>query len=543
MKKKLRVLEISMIAICVIMLRGATASPAQAQNAEPLKISMNFQDTDIHQIIGFIRDITGKVVVVDEQVKGTITIVAQDTLSVDEAMRVLSSALKAKGFTMVSTDQVTRIVPVEESRQTNVETRIGKNMDDVPEDDKVITQVIPLERAQAATVRADLKSMVGASGEILHSESSNSLIITDAAANIKRLLTIINYIDADSVTQKQIKVFTLDYARSPDIAALLSQLPKNTDIPVKDLPGAPKDGSIDESPVRLSGELTVLADERSNSILVATPPSNFPAVEKIVRSLDRMLSQVLIETIIMEVTLTDTTKIGMEWYFEKFRSINGENYSAQSSLDLNLDSENFGVKTNILKEGGALELLNFLLKTEEKINILSTPMIMTSDNKEASINVGTEVPYLKETRRSTGDTKDYVYDYRDVGIGLKVTPHINSDRYIVLDIHQEIKKLGPQTLFDAFIVISRTADASLIIKDRQTVVLGGLMRDDKTRTKSKVPILGDLPLVGNAFSKTSVETEKTELLVFITPYIITNAEEMEEVTQNQKDHLKKLSKD
>lgn len=540
-----RTITVSSLLILCVILAGAAFLPAatgeqEKGGPESLTISMNFQNTDIRQIIDFIKDITGRVIVVDERVKGTVTIVARDRMAVGDALKVLNSALKAKGYTLVRTDRVTRVIPVEESVQSNVETHIGAEPAKVEEDDIVITQVVPLERVAAAQLRADLKSLVGEHGDMVNSDGANSLIITDTAANVKRVMRIIEYLDRESVVKSEIKVYTLDYARAAELAAILSQLPKNTEIPLK----TPSEAAAGEkgAPVRLYGEMTVLADERSNSLIVATSPSNFASVETILKSLDSMLSQVLIEVVIMEVSLTGVTQMGMEWYFEKTRTIEGKSHTMSADLDLDLADENFGLKTSILREGGAIDFLNFLLKTEEKINILSTPMIMTSDNKKASINVGSEVPYLKETRRSTGDTRDYVYEYRDVGIGLEVTPHINDQRFVVLDIRQEIKKLGPKTLFDAYIIISRTAEASVVVKDRQTVILGGLIRDDTTKTKHKVPFLGDLPVIGSLFRKTSVDTEKTELLVFITPYIVTSAEEMQEITDHHKQIMQKLPK-
>ena len=144
--------------------------------------------------------------------------------------------------------------------------------------------------------------------------SPNSLIITDSAANVKRLLKIIDHLDVESVVKKQIKVYSLNYSNAEQLAALLSQLPKNTDIPVSELPGpaAAESGEAGDAPVRLYGELTVLPDSRSNSLVIATAPSNFKAIDSILARLDSMLNQVLIEAIIMEVSLTEDTKMGMK---------------------------------------------------------------------------------------------------------------------------------------------------------------------------------------------------------------------------------------
>jgi general secretion pathway protein D len=292
--------------------------------------------------------------------------------------------------------------------------------------------------------------------------------------------------------------------------------------------------------LEISGELTVLADERSNSLVIATAPQNFSAIEELIESLDGMLSQVLIEVLIIEASLDTDTKMGIEWTLLKQRTVSGDTHVGSVATDWNLASEAFGLKGSILESEGANKLLGFLLDNQERINILSTPMILTSDNKEATITVGSEVPYLKETRRSTGDTKDFVYEYRDVGIKLTVTPHINDERFVNLDVHQEIKKIGAQTLFDAFIIISREADATVVARDGQTVVLGGLMRDDETITRNSIPFLGDLPLIGKLFRNKDTVGEKTELLVFITPYVVTSQDEIDAITNKQKARLNSI---
>jgi general secretion pathway protein D len=520
----------------------AAAAPAGAPAQQTIR--MNFQDADIRHIIKFIQDVTGDTILVDSNVKGTITIASDTLLPLDQALEVLNSALRAKGFTMVRSENIIRIIPLEQSKQTNVPTRIGEGFSDIPENESIITQVIPIKQVDAAKVRADLKALVSEHGEIVNNEESNSIIITDTSANVKRLMEIIDFLDRESPRRMQIKVFTLDYAKATDMANLISKLPRSsggageTDA-AGQTPAAPA-SNPSGSGLEITGELTVLADERSNSLVVATYPSNFPAIESLVKSLDGMLSQVLIEVLIIEASLDSDTKMGMEWTMLKQRTVSGDSVTGAASTDWNLASEQFGLKGQILKDGGASQLLGYLIENQERINILSTPMIVTTDNTEAQITVGSEVPYLKETRRSTGDTKDFVYEYRDVGIKLTVTPHINDQRFVNMDIHQEIKKLGAQTLFDAFIIIQREADASVVVKDGQTIVLGGLMRDDETITRNSVPFLGDLPLVGKLFRTKRTVGEKTELLVFITPYVVANQQEIDDLTIKHQERMNKL---
>lgn len=542
-------------AVCIALMMVAvwhSLTRAQ-QNAEPQFIRMNFQDADIKLIIKFIQDVTGATVIVDGDLKGTVTIASDTALPLDQAMEVLNSALSARGYTMVhAPNNVIRIVPLDQSKQTSVPTNIGTDYQSLPESEQIVTQVVPITHVDADKIRADLKALVGEHGEILHNEASNTVIITDTAANVRRIMQIISFLDREPARRMQIRVYTLDYAKAKDLAALIAQLPKSSGgvpaaavsaMPSTDTPApAPASASTKATTgtLEISGELTVLADERSNSLVIATAPQNFTAIEELIESLDGMLSQVLIEVMIIEASLDTDTKMGIEWTLLKQRTVSGDTHVGSASTDWNLANQTFGLKGSILESEGANKLLGFLLDNQERINILSTPMILTSDNKEATITVGSEVPYLKETRRSTGDTKDFVYEYRDVGIKLTVTPHINDERFVNLDVHQEIKKLGAQTLFDAFIIISREADATVVARDGQTIVLGGLMRDDETITRNSIPFLGDLPLIGKLFRSKDTVGEKTELLVFITPHVVTSQDEIDAITNKQKSRLNSI---
>lgn len=539
-----------------------TAAPAPAGNFSAIpekaggKVLMDFQDADIRQIISFMQDATGRIIIADSEVKGTITIASSAQLTVEEAMDVLNSALKAKGYTMVQADNIIRIIKLDESKQTNVPTEIGGKYMDIAGSEQVITRVVPLSHVDAEKIRADLKALVGKDGEILSNQESNSIIITDTSANVKRLLQIIEFLDRESPRQIQIRVYNLDYAKAKDLAALISQLPKSsggtpaaqeavkkgtTTYPSAEAQeSAPTTAKSVTGALQISGEITVLADERSNSLIIATAPQNFASIEKLIESLDRMLSQVLIEVVIMEASLDNSSGAGVEWNLLKQIIAGDSAYQGNGKLDYQLAAQTFGLKAQLLKANGAGQLLAFLMKQKQNINILSTPIILTSDNQEASILVGSEVPYLKETRRSVGDTLDYVYEYKNVGIQLKVTPHINEQRFVVMDIHQEIKKLGPQTLFNAYIIISREADAKVVAKDNQTVVLGGLIGDDKTTTKNSVPFFSKIPLLGKLFDYNTTTGEKTELLVFITPHVVANQAEIDKITKEQQERMKTL---
>ena len=285
----------------------------------------------------------------------------------------------------------------------------------------------------------------------------------------------------------------------------------------------------------LTGNVKIVADEDTNSLLITTFVRNFPSVEKLIKQLDVLLPQVLIEAQIIEVTLDDESAFGVEWMWEQGTTINERAYRQDGSTDFGLVDEIFGLKYGILSE--KLDTMLHALTKDTRVNILSTPRIMTKNNQEAIINVGQEVPFLVSTQETATGGVLTSTDYRNVGVILTVTPRINRSGAVSLDLNQQINSLIEFTLFDAPIISTREATASVTINDRQTMVIGGMIKDDKTETVHKISFLGDIPLLGKLFRRTDTRIEKTELMVFITPHVVYSGEGAERVTKEQKDKL------
>ena len=183
-------------------------------------------------------------------------------------------------------------------------------------------------------------------------------------------------------------------------------------------------------------------------------------------------------------------------------------------------------------------LLAFILDSQEHSKVISTPKILSSNNQESTITVGQEIP-IKES--SVTDVVNNIttvnFKYEDVGLQLKVTPRISQDNYVNLKVHAELKDLSAQTLFDASIINTREADATVIVPDGHTVVLGGLIRDNDSVIENKIPLLGDIPFLGHFFKKTTTTLLKTELLIFLTPHVLKNTQELLQITSTAKAKL------
>lgn len=285
----------------------------------------------------------------------------------------------------------------------------------------------------------------------------------------------------------------------------------------------------------LTGQVTAIPDPNTNSIIVVTTPENADLIRNILDQLDKIPEQVMIETIIVEATLDSTSRLGIEWKFANEKLFNS-NTTGTGQTD-------FGQQTNPPQQGFRYTLtgnnLNVFLnafKNDSKFQVLSTPRIFTSNNVEAEINISQRVPYVLNSRQDVNGNFTFNYGFEDVGIVLTVTPRITSNGYVTMDVVQTANDLQGYTDFNAPIINQRTADTTISVRDGETAVLGGIIRSTVNASTRKVPILGDLPLLGNLFKSTSKQKQKTELLVFLTPRVVRDPEEarrLREESQNQ----------
>ena len=393
---------------------------------------------------------------------------------------------------------------------------------------------------------------------------TNSVMITTTAQQMEAVGKLIEQLDRDIADfAEDTRIFTLEHADAANVSAVLNEL-LSTELFERQAAtrtsfigggfggfgsglgggfggrslstGALGSSAQTADAARgLTGNVKIVADEETNALLITTFVRNFPAVEKLVKQLDVLLPQVLIEAQIIEVTLDDNSVFGVEWMWEQGTTVNDKTYQQEGTTDFGLTDEIFGLKYGILS--GKLDAMLHALTKDTKVNILSTPRIMTKNNQEAVINVGQAVPFLVSTQETATGGILTSTDFRDVGVILTVTPRINRSGTVSLDVNQQINSLVEFTLFDAPIISTREASAFVTIKDKQTMVIGGMIKDDKTETVHKIPILGDIPLLGKLFHRTDARIEKTELMVFITPHVVYTDADADRVTAEQREKL------
>lgn len=276
----------------------------------------------------------------------------------------------------------------------------------------------------------------------------------------------------------------------------------------------------------LSGQVTVIPDPNTNSLIIVTGPENVDLIRQILEQLDRIPEQVMIETIIVEATLDESSKMGVEWQYVQDKAFgnSGTTGTARSDFGLGTAAATLQGFKYTLTGGNLTSFLN-ALKTDQKFQVLSTPRIFTSNNVEAEINISQRVPYVLSQREDPNGNLTFNYAFLDVGIVLTVTPRITSNGYVTMDVTQTANELQGFTTFNAPIVNTREATTTVSVKDTETVILGGIIRKSVNTTTRKIPLLGDIPILGNLFKSTDKQDVRTELMVFLTPRIVRDEDE------------------
>jgi general secretion pathway protein D len=301
----------------------------------------------------------------------------------------------------------------------------------------------------------------------------------------------------------------------------------------------------------IEGDLTIIPDPDTNSLIIRTSPRNYPAILALINKLDLFPQQVLIEVLIVDLSVDESTDIGVDWAAKGTAgstTVQGGVNQATTGATL---GDSIGTATASFLQGGSFIIGDpdkviarlQVFASDSKANILANPILVTADNKAANIAITDEIPIVQEasTPSGGGAVVTSSVEYRSVGIKLEITPKINSENFVNLKILQEISSrgtdVGTQPSFN-----TRQVNTEVVLKDNQVLIMGGLMRTDSTDTVSGVPFLKDLPLVGKLFGTETTTLKKTELMIFITPHVISSKEDSQFVTRQFKNRLHGLKK-
>lgn len=614
------------------------------------KITINFVDVDIATVIRFISEITGKNFIFDERVKGKVTIIAPSKLSKDEAFNLFTSVLELKGFTILPTANVYKIIPSSIAKQSGIE--IVKKPDGVNE--AYIVRLIPLNFISAREALPFFQPLVSKDGHISAFGPGNTLLVVDTALNIEKILDILKAIDIEQEVI-QPEIVYLKYAQAEVVAQMLRQdaFKKGPPTPTTPRPtppvpevarvipdtrlnalvllGSPAEREEDKRLIalldvpppeassrinvyylenadavelakvlegilkapppgqppgaipppgqppgavyhELAGRVAVTPDKATNSLIIMASPADYQNLIQIVKQLDRRPRQVFVEAMIAEVSIDKLLELGTRWRatarsggepvvvggvgtidISTIQSIisglAGLTVGGIGNLfDISVTQPD-GTTTTLTIPGFAL--LFSLSEFEGAVNVLSTPHILTSDNKEAEIIVGENVPFRAKLERESTTTAQPLLqsiERKDVGITLRLTPQISEGDYVKLNIYQEISAIASTPTLGGveaadIITTKRAAKSQVVVKDKQTIVIGGLIQDKDIETLNKVPLLGDIPLLGWLFKFKSNKRQKTNLMVFLTPKIVKEFEDLEELKRDKEKEFRERTGD
>ena len=542
--------------------------------------TLNFKDVDISEFLNIMSQLIGKNIIIDEKVRGKITISSAKKIPVNEAFNLLKSILEVKGLAVVETANLLKIIPIKQAVKKNVEIIVDGRKRMLPDKgEKTITYLFEVKFADANEISTVLRSLKSQFIDIVVYRPLNTIILSGTSTEINGLIKIAAALDKsveeelldERVAKGNIHVVHLENADAESLANVLSRIPFSEKALIDRTPQIRK--PIQKSPKarrtiraqktapvqKPKTKLSIIANKETNSLIITATPEEFREIKRIIKELDIVREQVLIEALIVEVSAESGWGLGVDWMLG---NQSGNNLYGGSSImgtppSYTTPPGMTGRKAFVpLAQGFQLgylsdrSVLGYVLLnasgTDKNFNILSTPQILTVDNQEAELNVGEEIPVPTTNRISDTGVQFYTYEYKSVGVKLKITPHITRKEKITLDFYLEVNSvLGQTTVLEGGSIIppklgKRDFNTKISILDGKTIVVGGLITNNKLVEETKVPGLGDIPLLGWFFKRKSVEYRKTNLLVFLTPHIVTKQKRIDAITEQKKEEQRRL---
>ena len=406
----------------------------------------------------------------------------------------------------------------------------------------------------------------GAGPKFIPDARTNILIVLAGQEVMEDIADLIGKLDVPTPTGTgRINVYYLENADAEEVAKVLASL---TEQRPGTTPQAARQGATIKGVIaaELEGGVKVTADKATNSLIIIASLNDYQTLVDVIKKLDIRRRQVYVEALIMEINLDNARDLGIE--FRAAGELNndgaivgGTNFDFAGNLNellASLATGNpllfsgtgllaAGIAGNVtLPDGTEIPAITAVLRaaqTANNVNILSTPHLLTMDNKEAEIIVAENVPFITSQSRDTTNLSNVIntVERKDVGIILRFTPRINESDFVSLDIYQESSAVKEISLLQSTTVgpttTKRSASTSVLVKNGDTVILGGMMQETVSNNESRVPLLGSIPILGNLFKFSSISRKKTNLLIFLTPHIIKSPEDMFEVTTENRQKM------
>ncbi|OGW52360.1 MAG: hypothetical protein A2Y81_03340 [Nitrospirae bacterium RBG_13_43_8] len=558
-------------------------SPPKSEKKQA-DVSFFFDDADVYEVI---QTIFGEVLrvnyIVDPKIKGRVNFRTTTPIPRDDVLPVMEIILRLNGIAIVEEKGLYRIIALADIPKEPAPIRFGRDPNAVQLKGIAIVQVVQLKYIGSSEMIKILTPLLSQGGLVLD-VPPNFLIIADTDANVKRLLQVVDLFDSEKLksARPQVFVYSVQNSKAKDVAAMLQQIflgaKPPTPAPTGQQPttgrtATPAPATTPSptlrSPEAAGGEALVsdvtkiFADEITNNIIILATPEDFATISEAIKKIDIVPRQVVIEALIVSVDLTDNLDFGMKWMLQNDIKITGlkpfgNNDTVNLKGPLKLESLITGnLPANFtftaIDQAGNVKLLLQSLAAESKAKVLASPHILVSDNREASIQVGQQVPLATQTLTTpttatelTGAITSSV-QYKDIGIILKVKPQVNESGLVALELSQEISSLAStpvQIAGQAFSSINKTeAKTNLVAQDGQTIIIGGLIREDTTRGSAGLPFLSKIPILKYLFGSVQDDKHRNELIILLTPHVIRNIQEAKDVTSDYVDRITSSTKE
>lgn len=587
----------------------SSVSLGQTPGDEMVRINMS--NANIREVIQWISEQTQKNFIIDPRVKGKLSVLSSQPMTMDEAYQVFLTALDVYGFAVVESGNNVKVIPNAQARASGLPIVESFSQAEA-ESAELVIHVIKINNIAAAEVVTVLRPLVPQTGHLAAFPNSNSVIIADRANNIQRLSALIRQIDATGAIQ--VDVIPLNHATAEEVINVIQPLVANgqqsrnsvrfasdersnsilmtgpeearadvrrlIDSLDRPLQGAGNTkviylnyidaaemagilesltGTIVEEgkDAQLTAEsVTIATSETTNALIVSAPPSILETIESVIADLDIRRSQVLIETLIVEVSDNFSLDTEVLWATGNasdaspsggISSANLASTATTGALSSTSQSAAFlqsGFNWGFARNGSIRTFLR-AIETDSNSNVLSRPTIITLDNEEAEVLVGSNVPFVtgsQVTAATTTTNPFQTIQREDIGITLRITPKINKNKTITLDIEQEVESFREQAVASATDIVTdkRSIKTQVLLNNTEMLILGGLLEDRVSKTRTKVPILGDIPLVGRLFRGTSDTIDKQNLMVFVQPTILDDLEALDAATRERYEQMRAL---
>ena len=580
---------------------GLQPSPPQLQQppapaSRRGQYTLNFDDADVYTII---QTVFGEILkvnyVIDSRVKGRVTFRAIAPVAAENVLPIMEVILRLNGIGIVEESGLYRIVPIGDIAREPSPINYGRDPEKIPITGRALLQVVPIVYVQSSEAMKLIAPFASNNAVLVNVPKSNQIIIVDTDANVRRLLKLIEVLDNDKLTQQtlqkqkpQIFAYQVQNTKAKDIVTLLQQLFKggkeggtterapavfptagmgSPADPIQPGPGAARTGvgspvapvqsgsgtaaSLPSSisTISLNGETLIsdltriIADEITNTVMILSTPEDYATITKAIEKIDIIPRQVIIEGMIASVTLSDNLSLGVAGLFKG--RVSG--FDISTGLNTNtLPSELITAGFSFLAtdSAGVVKALVTALASDSNAKVLASPHILVSDNRDARIQVGQQVPLMtSETYGTAGISPQRNYQYKDIGIILKVKPRINDGGLVSLEISQEISTAEKITLggSEELLLNKTETSTNLVVQDGQTIVIGGLIREDTTKAREGLPLLYKIPFLGWLFGEWNGGKSRQEIIILLTPRVIKNQKDAREASGEYIENMSEAS--